>query len=190
MNSSFGRSSLINEKFIELCDEFINKSFFANRQNCEEIKKEWTYFKILLNNKMLEKQQVSDYFSILKEKILLQKPQNLSSSYKFKTETEFTNKPALITNTDPPKKKSTENLEFLTHKAFSDNKNALNPHITNVPNMNFPNPFLKSSNYAEDIYEFLRKHNGEINRLANLDTKSSFILEGVDLVDEITQKYH
>ena len=61
----------INEKFIELCDEFMQKTFFdTHRANQDEIKNEWNYFKILLNNKMLEKTQISDYFSILREKML------------------------------------------------------------------------------------------------------------------------
>ncbi len=59
----------INEKFIEICDEFLQKSFFETRDFNEELKKEWNYFKILLNNKLLEKTQINDYFSILKEKM-------------------------------------------------------------------------------------------------------------------------
>ena len=62
----------MNEGFIELWDEFL-KDLFKSRPNLVQLKKEWTYFKILLNNRNLEKSQISDYFSILKEKIIFHK---------------------------------------------------------------------------------------------------------------------
>ena len=185
MNTNFGRSSLVNEKFIELCDEFINKSLFENRPYLEDIKKEWSYFKILLNNKMLEKQQISDYFSILKEKILLQKSSNLTINYK--VETPIINRPAAISCSDPLKRKPNEFSEFSTHKHFSEFK----PNSDNHQNMNtFLNPFKHNDNISGEIFEFMKKNNDQINNLVYLNKTPFRKIDQMDLVDEITQKYH
>lgn len=178
MNTTFGRSSLVNEKFIELCDEFINKSFFEKRPHLEEIKKEWIYFKILLNNKMLDKQQISEYILKLKDKLLFQKSANINLNYTL--DTPIVNRPAAISCSDPIRRKPQDISEFSTHKPFLENNSGFNIH----------NPFLKTTNYSNEIYEFMQKNNEEINKIVYVSKIPYRISEEIDLIDEITQKYH
>jgi len=160
-------SHTMNERFIELCDEFL-KDFFESRPNLDELKKEWTYFKILLNNRNLEKSQISDYFSILKEKIIFHK------------------------NYQVPEMPTRPNFMEKDYKVAYNMKKEENQNCNvNVMNMNKNS---SNGNYSNQIFELLKKNNAEVDKYVFKDRKLIISKEYEDgnindFIEEITQKY-
>ena len=161
-NKNYG-SSTMNEKFIELCDEFLRDFFESRRPNIEELRKEWIYFKILLNNRNLEKSQISDYFSILKEKIHFNKGYQIP---------EIVNKP------------------FGVEKNYKVASNMKKEENFNDKPLNLID---KNGKYSGEIYELFKKNNEEIDKFVYRERKNVGTNEAEinvnDFIEEITQKY-
>lgn len=187
MNQNYGRSSEINDRFIDLCDEFLNKSFFETRLDTDEIRKEWSYFRILLKNKMLDKSQISEYFSILREKSLLKKASTINKStypdsqYKISPipETNYKNNYNNTTISYPASFGYTVSNPQNYLKATT-NENAY--QITSFEN--------ETVNFSSEIYNLMRMHEQEINRTL-LSTKKHYSTpqDSIDLTEKITLKY-